>query len=251
MSFRIAAIAAASSFISSAALAGGGNPATLSICDDLSGPQFGLCNAYCEAQACHEESPLTQSCSVLLDNYIDRFDEAPPCEGSCYVPASLSVSHTVEVTLSADDVWWGYFDGVAFGGTNKQNWSTTDTLTFTADSGCHSIAVQVNDIGRVINGFIAEVKVDGVLVSQTGDGTWLATGTYPGAGWEDTSFDTTGWGTAQSCDVTTPWTWFGHPVAPLDYPTDLRPQGVEWVWDTSDCRQNLGQAWFRLDLQLD
>ena len=58
----------------------GQTPARETVCDGLTGPAFGLCNAYCEAQDCDVQD--RPSCDQLRRNFEKRTDTRIfPCEG--------------------------------------------------------------------------------------------------------------------------------------------------------------------------
>ena len=67
----------------------GETPAEETVCDDLDGAEFGLCNAYCEAMDCdlaYDEDPETEphasdrACEQVLANFQKHSGgEDPPC----------------------------------------------------------------------------------------------------------------------------------------------------------------------------
>lgn len=59
-------------------------PAEETVCADLSGAAFGLCNAYCEAQDCDAQDPERASCEQLRRNF-ERLTGTPtfPCDRFC------------------------------------------------------------------------------------------------------------------------------------------------------------------------
>ena len=61
----------------------GETPAEEIVCDGLSGPSFGLCNAYCEAMDCDSDFPAASqsACDKVAGNFAKHSDGAPlPCE---------------------------------------------------------------------------------------------------------------------------------------------------------------------------
>lgn len=60
----------------------GATPAEEQVCSDLTGVQFGLCNAICEAQDCPANSGDGVSCTKLLTNWAKH---SPFFEPPCYV----------------------------------------------------------------------------------------------------------------------------------------------------------------------
>lgn len=60
----------------------GETPAEETVCDELSGPSFGLCNAYCEAMDCDSDFPAASqnACDKVAANYAKHSDgEELPC----------------------------------------------------------------------------------------------------------------------------------------------------------------------------
>lgn len=57
-------------------------PSEETVCDELEGAAFGLCNAYCEAMDCDSEEPKAseRACDRLFDRYMNKTGEEPPCE---------------------------------------------------------------------------------------------------------------------------------------------------------------------------
>lgn len=56
-------------------------PAEESVCDNLIGVAFGLCNAYCEAMDCDSDEPRAslKSCARIFEKFDKIVGEAPPC----------------------------------------------------------------------------------------------------------------------------------------------------------------------------
>ena len=63
----------------------GCTPAQENVCDIFAnepGPEFGLCNAYCEAMDCDDPTVAAEmrtSCDRVLDNFIKKSGGPPPC----------------------------------------------------------------------------------------------------------------------------------------------------------------------------
>lgn len=60
----------------------GETPAVETVCDGLTGAEWGLCNAYCEAMDCDSEYPSASdsACERVLSNFQEHADgEDPPC----------------------------------------------------------------------------------------------------------------------------------------------------------------------------
>lgn len=82
-------------FCTGAALAqtpDGETPAEETVCDGLTGAQFGLCNAYCEAMDCDSDSPnaSAEACEKVLDNFRVKSGGADP---PCVEPSNCCEAH--------------------------------------------------------------------------------------------------------------------------------------------------------------
>jgi hypothetical protein len=69
-------------------------PADESVCDGLSGPSWGLCNAYCEAMDCESENANASSaaCQKVLSEYTTHTEQVIPCarvECPCWAPEDV------------------------------------------------------------------------------------------------------------------------------------------------------------------
>ncbi len=153
-----------------------------------------------------------------------------------------SVDHEVSITVTADDVVELYVDGVPQKLPNGDGWSYSDTVTLTLPSGPHLIAAYGDDVANVVSGFIGVVTVDGVTETVTGDGTWLAVDSTPGAAWADPKFDDSAWLPALPCDAADAAIWGTY------WPADFYAAGAQWIWG-HDCGA-LGTTWFRRELIL-
>jgi hypothetical protein len=158
--------------------------------------------------------------------------------GTGVEPPPTIFDYTVDLELTADDEWEGWIDGAPIG--SGSGWSTVDAFSWTLQSGDHVVAVHAYDVARSIAGFIGQLSVDGVVVSQTGDGSWVHVGSAPGATWMDLTYDDSAWTTPAVCSNTSPWG---------GRPTSLISAGADWVWWSSNC-QALGETWFRLEFTL-
>lgn len=85
----VAVVLSLSSGVVISQTADGMTPAEETVCNDLSGAAFGLCNAYCEAMDCellddglNETSPnaSTVACLKVKNNFIKITGEVPPCD---------------------------------------------------------------------------------------------------------------------------------------------------------------------------
>lgn len=153
----------------------------------------------------------------------------------------FAVDRDVEIFLTADDAWTGFIDGVEMTAANQSKWTHGDTITRRLPAGKHVIAIQATDVGSVISGFIAVVRVDGTIVNRTGEGKWMMTATSPPSGWQSVGFDDSAWSPAEKCSSASTWGTY--------WPKPFYDEGAEWVWWTSACR-DLRQAWFRLEIEL-
>lgn len=184
--------------------------------------------------------PPDEECDGLDDDGDGQTDEDFPDTDGHGIVDCMELSHEITFILSADDEWEGDVDGVLL--EDQAGSSTSNTYTFTLDSGPPVLAVHAWDTGFAISGYIAAVPVDGALGSRTGDGSWVEPGSSPAAGSEEPGFDDSAWGPPVRCDSSEVSYWWGSS------PTDLTGMGAQWVW-FGDC-ELLGEDWFRLDLDL-
>jgi hypothetical protein len=150
----------------------------------------------------------------------------------------LEQSYDLSLLATGDDVLEIWVDGNSLG--SEGAWNQSKEFNETVDSGHHVIAVQVEDRGEVIVGFLAELHIDGALHSRTGSGAWVSKGQPPQSGWQDAGFNDVHWHAARQCQDISPWG---------DDPQELTQAGAQWVWPYADCRQ-IGTGWFRLHLDL-
>jgi len=173
-----------------------------------------------------------------IDNDGDgRVDEGFDAD-SDGIPDCEEQSYMLNLFATGDDYWTAWVDGDEIG--TFHGWNQSDEFDYEVDSGHHVIAVQVEDSGECIVGFMAELKVNGSIHSTTGSGAWLSTSQSPGGGWHVPAFNDNAWHAARACQDTGPWE---------TSPADLRQTGAEWVWPYADCRQ-IGSGFFRLNLYL-
>lgn len=150
--------------------------------------------------------------------------------------------HTVRIGVTADDWWEGWFLGQHFG--PEEHWWETTWTEFQAECGTYTLAVYATDLHEAISGFIGQVEVDGVIVSQTGDGSWKVYPTDPGGSeWRRSDYDDSAWTAGQPCDVSAATGWWGNS------PEDLTGAGAWWLWPR-DCLA-LGDAAFRLTVTVE
>ena len=184
-----------------------------------------------------EETLPDEECDGIDNDEDGAVDEGFDADGDGITDCEEQI-HDVSITLTADDYWEGYADGGDLG--TSGGWSHSDEISIELDSGSHVLAFKVWDSGEVITGFLAEVRIDGEPVHLSGDGSWSATTSDPGSGWQELSFHDNQWLPAVPCRDTSPWG---------EQPEDLLSTGSQWVWPHTDCR-NFGTAWFRLELDL-
>ena len=142
--------------------------------------------------------------------------------------------------MTADDYYQVYVDGVLLG--DNTGWSTTETWSQSlTTTGVHHIAVKAEDVGGAVAGFLASVSLNSVVISQTGDGSWMGSATDPGTGWETSTAGLTAEVSAMGCD---PGRWNGRPV-------DLIATGAEWVWqDNCGDVAKYGENWWVLEFEV-
>jgi hypothetical protein len=144
-------------------------------------------------------------------------------------------SYELSVTASGDDLSTVYVDGTAVGST--AGWAAPQTFNLAVSGGSHWIAATAQDRSGVQAGFIAAVKVNNVLSSATGDGTWSASlGTPTASGW---STSTSG----MSAETVATCTW-GTLSA-------FTGTGAQWIWPADCAREDLyPKAWFVTEVQI-
>ncbi len=155
-------------------------------------------------------------------------EETDPCDG---------FTQHVKLTITADDAWEGWIDGVAFTAPGQYAWSSIDTLEWDLACGDHALALYATDTAQVIAGVLAAIEVEGTVTFVSGGSGWTMYDTTPPADWTEVAFDDSAWHVPEVCGDTSPW---GSTPQPL---YDL---GARWIWWTSDCG-NLGEAWVRLN----
>lgn len=213
------------------------NPPAAGVCDDFNGQAFGQCIAYCEALDCDDNPTANQNaCDNAYNHFFAVTGEAPPCEVTEY---------DVRVVYAGDDSITAYADGdeVPFG-VGDNWWSHETEYQATLESGDHTFAFHVWDVGNGAVGMGAFVEVDGVIVARTDDnGSFLATNVNPGATFDDVSFNDSGWAVADTC-TTHPWN-----SANL---AELTANSISWAWSSPSCSAYSGnkESWFRVNLAL-
>ncbi len=176
-----------------------------------------------------------EECDGLDNDGDGEVDEDTDLDGDS-VPDCLEVDHEVFFSLSADDAWEAWADGVYLG--TDQDWPSADDFTLTLETGPHVLAVHAWDIYGMPSGFIAGVAVDRTPYAVTGDGSWTYVRSAPASGWDLAGFDDAAWGTPVACTGG----WWGTS------PASLWGAGAVMVWE-GDCT-GTGEGWFRLELEL-
>ncbi len=175
-----------------------------------------------------------------VDNDCDgSVDEGHDSDGDGITDCT-ELEYEVDFILSVDDQWEGWVDEDYLG--SHGGWSTSDTFSYTLDSGPHVLAVYGWDSGAAIAGFIGAVVIDGSTEHLTGDGSWVMVDSTSDASWYTLGFDDGAWTTPSPCASSSVSHYWGS------QPTDLTSMGAQWVWHT-DCT-SLGDSYYRLWFEL-
>ena len=186
--------------------------------DDLSGTTFS-----------HDE--LATITNVWVKSGNNQSGDGPGYGQLFNLTAPMAV---LDVTVTADDQQNTYINGQLQSGPNENYWGRSDTYTVDIPA-CEEvvIAVQARDVARVAAAMIGDVKLNGNVVSTTGDGQWLTTNIPPAATWFEPAFDDSSWYAAQKCS-SVPWG--------THFQTTL---GADWIWHSTNCK-DFRTAWYRL-----
>ena len=191
---------------------------------------------------------VDNDCDGIIDEGLTRScNECGPgtqtCGGGDWGECELNSvrRHSIELTMSGDDRVTAWADGTPLGGAT---FLPGRVLRFELPSGCHTLAFHVEDLAAQVSGFLAGVKIDGVLTHQTGDRSFRRSAVRPPAAqWRAVGFDDSTWPTPTACS------------APHDLWDDWPPNaalmsgGARWVAHSSDCRA-LNENFYRLNLVL-
>ncbi len=141
--------------------------------------------------------------------------------------------YDLTVISTADDDFDLFVDGNQIGG--SIGWATSETQSVQVTGGTHYVAAHAWDVAHVVAGFMAAVKVDGDLVTVTGDGTWNGSFMDPGPGWQTTPFGAT--------PNLVNFSWPG--------PQDLYNEGADWVWLEDGTLEHIyPENWFIRELRV-
>jgi hypothetical protein len=179
-------------------------------------------------------------------------------DNNCDGQVDEDCTSDIELMISADNAYMVWIDGIRYTPEFQYNWQKADWITVTVPAGDHTVAVYAEDWG-VVAYFAATLWVDGVLVSQTGDGTWLTDGTRivgsqnwwdrtavwdttsplsAPANWTDVSYDDSSWFSAPTCHPST-ISVAGYAAITStafdDFDTFLA-DGTEMIWTRANCR---------------
>lgn len=191
-----------------------------------------------------EDPPPTEECDGEDNDGDGLIDEGFDDTDGDGIVDCLEIMHTVDLTISVDDVWEGWVDGSRFA-SEQAGWNVLGDFSFALDSGPHVIAIHGWDTGAAISGHISTVRVDGALTHVTGDGSWQVQANTVPAGWRDVGFDDSAWMTPVACVDLRPWeSWV----------PEIMADGAVWTWysPSGDCRDPsaYGSAYYRLHLYL-
>jgi hypothetical protein len=147
------------------------------------------------------------------------------------------------ISVSADDEWEGWFDGVPLSGENLANWQRPDDFEWTLGPGTYVLGLRSWDKFRVVAALISFVKVDGEVLHRSGDGTYRLSTVEPADGWLDADFDASDWPEAAICAPGDASVWGTY------WPEPFYAAGAQWIWHSTNCR-TFGEAWYRLVIEL-
>jgi hypothetical protein len=167
-------------------------------------------------------------------------------DGDGLVDEDEACEYDVDLKISADDYWTAYIDGSAWG--SGSAWSTLGTLSTTATSGDHAIAVYAYDGFGRLAGMNARVEVTGAAVDawDTGDGLWLVSATNP-----STYGASSTWTTTPYSDMAADSAYLASSSCKSTWGSGTKPSGGEWVWRASCSSTTTYPAnWFLLEFEV-
>ena len=183
-------------------------------------------------------SPSATEVCDLADNDCDgSADEGYDADGDGIVDCR-EVNYTITIEATGDDVWSGWIDGASMG--TYAGWNVVDTFTYTLNSGTHTFAAYAADTGAAIAGFLAVVKVNGVVTYRTAN--FKVSDPAPSGAWTSPTYNDSAWATPSACSGSQVSSFWGS------QPSSLLSTGATWMWHTN-C-QGLGDSYWRLTFTL-
>lgn len=147
------------------------------------------------------------------------------------LPASRAHAIGATITITADNLYDLYVNGVYIGSANSADgyygWDSPETWNVNLNGGENTIAIFAQDESAASSsgiGVIARIDVVGGLQFVT-DTQWRASQTGP-TGWNLPPFDANAWGPAFDCGAydSAPWTIFRPPLSAF------AGTGARWIW---------------------
>jgi len=147
-------------------------------------------------------------------------------------------SALVEVYMTADDVQSTFINGALQSHPNDDHWGYPSDYAVEVST-CDPIVIAVNarDNFGTAAAVIGLVKVDGQVVSRTGDGQWKVTTNLTDPNWTEQSYDDSAWATAPQCGGWIPWGTYYQNL-----------WGSDWIWHSTNCR-DYQDVFLRLTLE--
>ncbi len=142
------------------------------------------------------------------------------------------------VEVTADDTYDLFLDGAHLGGDSA--WNVATTYNFSVPAGTHRLAVEAQDVGYAVQGFLARVVPPFGASFVTGEGVWRLRNSAPAAGWQVVGG--AGFAADDTAHCASTNAWGGQPQSLSD---------ADWVWaggcsPYSAPRQNYGIADFEV-----
>ena len=225
-----------STFYTDADRDGYGGPSARTACVAPAGTVSGSTD--CDDGLAAVNPGAAEVCNALDDDCDGLYDEGYDADADL-IPDCEEINYTVEILATGDDNWRGYIDGSPTA--TYSGWSTVDTVTVTLNSGDHTFAAYAWDTGAAIAGFLAVVKVNGVVSYKTGTDFVMVDNTSA-AGWYLPTYDDSAWGTPLPCSAADVSSYWGS------QPASLLSTGARWIWHTG-CT-GLGDSYYRLNFTL-
>jgi hypothetical protein len=141
----------------------------------------------------------------------------------------VSTSEIVTFRYTGDDSSRLYVDGVQIAASPSSaaiDWSTVSTNELELESGEHTVALYVNDVGgsAVMMQFEATDASGATLLSTDDVSSWRTLASVPFTDWNTPSFDDSSWATPLRCGspIMSPWNGFAG-------------TGTDYVWPSPGC----------------